>query len=119
MVLEEGSGAGLSGWGWNDANYGHTASAIFFASSGAHTLRVQQREDGIQINQIVISSVAYANKRPGLTRNDKTIVPGTLGTTTGVTAIHRYARPGVYPLVLTVVDLAGAQDSDTATVTVR
>ena len=37
----------------------------------------------------------------------------------GVTAIHRYARPGIYPLVLTVVDLAGAQDSDTATVTVR
>ena len=33
MVLEEGSGAGLSGWGWNDANYGGPASPVYFASS--------------------------------------------------------------------------------------
>ena len=66
MVLEEGSGAGLSGWGWNDANYGGPASPVYFASSGPHTLRLQEREDGIQIDQIVISSAAYTNKRPGV-----------------------------------------------------
>ena len=119
MVLEEGSGAGLSGWGWNDANYGGTASPVYFASSGPHTLRLQQREDGIQIDQIVISSAAYANKRPGVTRTDTTIVPGTLGLTTGVSAIHRYAVAGVYPVVLTVVDVAGLRDTDTATATIK
>lgn len=119
MVLEEGSGAGLSGWGWNDANYGGPASPVYFASSGPHTLRLQVREDGIQIDQIVISSAAYANKRPGVTRTDTTIVPGTLGLTTGVSAIHRYAVAGVYPVVLTVVDVAGLRDTDTATATVK
>jgi hypothetical protein len=119
VVLEEGHDAGVSGWGWNDANYGATAAPVYFATSGAHTLRLQQREDGIVIDQIVISSAAYANKRPGLTKKDTTIVPGTLGTATGVSAIHRYAIAGVYPVVLTLTDVAGLQDTATTTATIR
>jgi hypothetical protein len=119
MVLEEGHDAGLSGWGWNDANYGGTAPPVYFASSGLHTLRLQPREDGIVIDQIVISSAVYAARRPGLTKNDTTIVPGTLGTATGVTAIHRFAVAGVYPVVLTVTDVAGLQGTATTTATIR
>ncbi len=37
MVLEEGSGAGLSGWGWNDANYGgHREPCVFCLVGSAH-----------------------------------------------------------------------------------
>jgi hypothetical protein len=119
VVLEEGHAAGVSGWGWNDANYGGAAPPVYFASSGVHTLRLQPREDGIVIDQIVISSAAYANKRPGLTKQDTTIVPGTLGTATGVSAIHRFAIAGVYPVVLTVTDVAGLKDTATTTATIR
>ncbi len=118
MVLEEGNGAGLSGWGWNDANYGALASPVYFAASGTHTLRLQPREDGILIDQIVISSKAYAAKRPGALKNDATILPGSFGTSQGVSASHKYARAGIYPLLLSVKDQNGLTDTDTATVTV-
>ncbi len=118
MVLEEGNGAGLSGWGWNDANYGALASPVYFAASGTHTLRIQPREDGILIDQLVISSKAYAAKRPGALKNDATILPGSFGTSQGVSAAHEYARAAVYPLLLRVKDQNGLGDADTATVTV-
>jgi hypothetical protein len=118
FVLEEGYDAGDSGWGWNDADYGGAAAPIYFASSGDHVLRLQPREDGIELDQIVISSAAYAGKRPGAVRNDVTPAPATLGTGSGVTASHRYAQPGEYPLGLVVTDTAGGQGSDSTSVIV-
>jgi hypothetical protein len=118
MVLEEGNGAGVSGWGWNDSNYGSLGSPIYFAASGTHTLRIQPREDGIRIDQIVISSRAYAAKRPGAVKNDGTILPRSLGTSQGVSAAHTYALAGVYPLLLRVKDQNGLADTDTATATI-
>jgi hypothetical protein len=38
-------------------------------------MRVQVREDGLGIDQIVLSAAAYLTARPGATRNDATIVP--------------------------------------------
>ena len=75
IVLEEGSGAGESGWGWNDNNYGSIGTPITFASSGVHTLRIQQREDGISVDQIVLSPATYLNSSPGALKNDTVIVP--------------------------------------------
>jgi hypothetical protein len=119
MVLEEGNGAGLSAWGWNDAGYGNMAAPVYFASSGDHVIRLQPREDGIELDQIVISSVAYASKRPGATKKDTTVIPAKFGTASGVTATHRYSRVAVYPLRLTVTDANGAKASDTTTVNVK
>src|SRR5688572_15238634 len=61
--LEEGSGAGTSGWGWQDNGYGYgiLGEPIYFTGTW-QTLRVQAREDGISIDQIVLSPVAYATK---------------------------------------------------------
>jgi endonuclease/exonuclease/phosphatase family metal-dependent hydrolase len=79
-TLEEGSGAGSSGWGWQDNGYGYgvLGETIYFAGT-SQTLRVQAREDGISIDQIVLSPVAYTAKAPGLGKNDTTIIaePGT------------------------------------------
>jgi len=118
LVLEEGSGAGVSGWGWNDDAYGTVAEPIYFAASGPQVLRFQQREDGIMWDQVVISSLTYATTSPGRTKNDATIVPRTLGTTGSAVPSHIYHRAGAYPVVLTVTDGGGLSHSAATSVTV-
>ena len=48
---------------------------IYFQNSGEHRLRVQSREDGLSIDQIVVSGGAYLTASPGAVRNDSTILP--------------------------------------------
>lgn len=117
IVLEEGSGAGVLGWGWNDDAYGTLADPVYFASSGLQTLRIQQREDGIMWDQIVLSSVAYRASSPGRTKSDGTVVGRTLGTDASLAPSHSYAIPGQYPLVLTVWDAEGAAHTAATSVT--
>jgi hypothetical protein len=77
--LEECTGCGLSAWGWNDNLFGGLGPLIYFASSGTQTIRVQLREDGLAIDQIVLSPVKYLNNAPGATKNDVTILPKSTG----------------------------------------
>ena len=77
--LEDCTGCGLSAWGWNDNLFGGLGPLIRFASSGTQTIRVQLREDGLAIDQIVLSPVTYLNNAPGAPRNDNTILPKTGG----------------------------------------
>jgi len=73
--LEACSGCGEAGWGWQDGAYWLTqASTIQFSTAGPHTIRVQIREDGVQIDQIVLSASSYLAGAPGPLRNDGTIV---------------------------------------------
>lgn len=74
VSLQDVNGAPLAAWGWNDAGWATVAPAIRFERSGSQTLRIQQREDGIRIDQIVISPVRYLGLSPGLLLNDRTIV---------------------------------------------
>jgi hypothetical protein len=74
VSIEEGSGAGLSGWGWQDNGYSSLGPLIYFASSGIQTIRIQQREDGLSIDQIVLSAGAYLSAAPGASKNDATIL---------------------------------------------
>lgn len=79
FVLEECSGCALSSWGWNDNGYGAgvLGPPIYFEKSGQQTLRVQGREDGIYIDQIVLSPQKYLTTAPGAPRADATILPRT------------------------------------------
>jgi hypothetical protein len=79
FVLEDCSGCVLSGWGWNDNGYGTgvLGALIYFERSGPQTLRVQGREDGIYIDQIVLSAERYLTTAPGAPRSDATILPRT------------------------------------------
>ncbi|MCA1563493.1 MAG: hypothetical protein LC804_25655, partial [Acidobacteria bacterium] len=63
--------------GWQDNGYGAgvLGPEIYFAGSGLQTLRIQTREDGLSIDQIVISRGTYLSRRPGALRNDTTILP--------------------------------------------
>jgi PKD repeat protein len=118
IVLEEGWGAGVSGWGWNDRDYGAIGEPIYFSETGVQTVRIQAREDGVAWDQFVLSSLAFAQTAPGSVRNDSTILPGAFGTSEGSRTSHRYAIEGVYPLLLEVVDDDGATGTADTTVTV-
>jgi Right handed beta helix region len=74
VVLQDSTGAPIAGWGWNDAGWAGLASPFVFSQTGPQTLRIQQREDGIFIDQIVISPARYLTKAPGALINDTTIV---------------------------------------------
>jgi hypothetical protein len=74
--LERCSGCGTSGWGWqNTAYWLSQTTTVSFASSGTHTVRVQIREDGVEVDQIVLSPAKYLSAAPGPIINDSTIVP--------------------------------------------
>lgn len=86
VQIEDCSGCGLSGWGWNDnsmASAGALGTPVYFANSGAHTVRIQKREDGLSIDQIVLSRSAFLSSAPGTTKNDGTILPEAGGTSGG------------------------------------
>ena len=52
----DGTASSLNGWGWQNGCYWLSqATTVTFASSGTHTMRIQLREDGVQLDQIVLS----------------------------------------------------------------
>ena len=76
--LEACSGCGLSGWGWEDNGWGPgnpLGPAIYFATTGTQRVRIQTREDGLSIDQIVLSASRYLSSSPGRTKDDTFIVP--------------------------------------------
>src|SRR5687767_8586324 len=75
--LEDCSGCGLSGWGWQDTGWGAgvLGPEVTFASAGSQRIRIQTREDGFTIDQIVLSPQRYLTTAPGALKNDTTIVP--------------------------------------------
>ena len=79
--LENCSGCGVQGWGWQDNGYGINVFGplIYFAASGTHTIRVQRREDGMSIDQIMLSPQTFRSTAPGTLKNDTTIYPSTEG----------------------------------------
>jgi phosphatidylserine/phosphatidylglycerophosphate/cardiolipin synthase-like enzyme len=76
VTIEDCTSCGLSGWGWNDnaTGAGVLGPQIFFASSGEHTVRIQVREDGLSIDQIVLSREAFLTTPPGSPKDDGTIL---------------------------------------------
>jgi hypothetical protein len=71
--LENCEGCGVAGWGWQDgAWWNASAPLVRFASAAPQTIRVQTREDGVRIDQIVLSPVDYLSNAPGAPTNDGT-----------------------------------------------
>ena len=77
MNLEDCSGCGLSKWGWQDNGWGAGVAGpnIVFTSAGPQKIRIQTREDGLSIDQIILSPSRYLTTAPGPLKNDATIVP--------------------------------------------
>src|SRR5262249_34342514 len=78
-LAADSSAVRLSGWGWQAGAYWLTqTSTVRFTSAATHTLRIQTREDGVQIDQIVLSPSTYLASAPGPLANDSTILPKTV-----------------------------------------
>ena len=73
FVLEDCAACGVAGWGWADNGYGMDGPLLYF-TAGPQTVRIQSREDGLSIDQIVLSPATYLTRAPGTTKNDTTIV---------------------------------------------
>ena len=75
-LATDGGAASLNGWGWQNGAYWLTQQTVVtFPTSGTQTLRIQIREDGVQLDQIVLSPGTYLDAAPGGVTNDSTIVP--------------------------------------------
>jgi len=73
--LEPCKDCGVNGWGWIDRGYWVSQSGLIqFSSSGTHTVRVQTREDGVQVDQIVLSPSTFLSAAPGQASGDSTII---------------------------------------------
>ena len=74
-LATDASSSGLNGWGWRDGAYWMSQpTTVRFAAGGSHTLRIQTREDGVSIDQVVLSPAAYLTTAPGAVSGDTTIV---------------------------------------------
>jgi endonuclease/exonuclease/phosphatase family metal-dependent hydrolase len=63
----------LRGWGWVDTAFWlWQTTTVKFAAGGSHTIRVQVREDGVSVDQIVLSSTTYRTVSPGARSDDQT-----------------------------------------------
>jgi hypothetical protein len=76
-TLEDCVNCGVAGWGWQDNGFGAgvLGPLIYFARSGPQTIRIQVREDGLGIDQIVLSSARWISSAVGALKNDTTILP--------------------------------------------
>ena len=77
VTLKECSTCPLSGWGWQDNGEGMNGLGplVKFTTTGMQTVRVQTREDGFSIDQIVLSPSTYLMTAPGPVRDDMTVLP--------------------------------------------
>jgi hypothetical protein len=77
--LEDDANVGVSGWGWQDNGYGLNVlgSPVYFDGT-PQKLRIQTREDGFSIDQVVLSPATYFTVAPGALKNDTTILPASV-----------------------------------------
>ena len=80
--LEPCLNCGVRSWGWNRDGitpFTPVGELIRFESDGPQTIRIQTREDGLSIDQVVLSSLTYVGEdfRPGVAKRDTIILPKT------------------------------------------
>ena len=66
--LEECAGCGVSGWGWEDDGWGAVDWAgvlLRFPEGGWQRVLIQTREDGVSVDQNVLSADKYGDGAPG------------------------------------------------------
>ena len=73
--LESCANCGVSGWGWQTGAWWMPQDSIVrFPAASLQMLRVQTREDGVRIDQIILSPTTYLDSPPGTPINDTNIV---------------------------------------------
>jgi hypothetical protein len=73
--LESCDGCSVSGWGWRNGAWWLAQDALVrFPAASEQVVRVQSREDGTAVDQILLSPTTYFDTPPGLPANDTTIL---------------------------------------------
>jgi hypothetical protein len=72
--LEDGPNAGVHGWGWQDNGYDTFGPHLYFGTGGTQRVRIQVREDGASVDQIVLSPGTYLTRAPGSLVDDGTVL---------------------------------------------
>jgi len=100
VILQSCTTSKVHGWGWTDNGWCGLGANVFFQSSGTHTIRIQVRQDGLSIDQIVLSPQTYVSTSPGKTVNDTTILVANLPVLTATIQVTTSASPssGAAPL---------------------
>ena len=101
VVLQSCTSSPVHGWGWTDNGWCDLGANIFFQNTGKHAIRIQVRQDGLSIDQIVLSPRTYISSSPGKTINDTTILTATVPLITTI-QVSESAIPssGVSPLTV-------------------
>src|SRR5207247_2335361 len=111
--LENCFSCGISGWGWQNHAYWLTDTGeVWFAQGGLHTIRVQVREDGVMLDQIVLSPATYLVNPPGPVTNDTTIVPKPSGNAPPTVQLTAPTDGAVFVSPVNITLTATAADSD-------
>jgi HKD family nuclease len=75
VVLQNGANdPSVHGWGWADNGWGALGNNIYFAADGPQRVRVQQREDGAIVDEIVLSPDQFISTPPGPRDDDTTVI---------------------------------------------
>jgi hypothetical protein len=76
VQLSECSACGLQAWGWQDNAPGRDVlgPTMIFDKTGFQTIRIQTMEDGLSVDQIVLSPSHYLTQSPGLKKGDRTVL---------------------------------------------
>jgi PKD repeat protein len=93
VLLQACTGAADHNWGWADNAQCGLGANVFFQSTGTPTIRVQVREDGFSIDQIVLSPDTYLSTPPGKETDDTTILSANLPVLTPFTQVSVSANP--------------------------
>jgi hypothetical protein len=80
--LEECANCGISGWGWEDDGWGAVNTngvRLRFPQGGVQIVQIQTREDGVSVEQVILSTEEYGAIRPGEAKYDSTMGSGGRG----------------------------------------
>jgi PKD repeat protein len=102
VVLQGCTGNPDQGWGWEDNGWCGAGTNVHFQSTGTHTIRVQLRESGFTIDQIVLSPQTYLSAAPGARTGSSKILaanlPSLSGSTTPTVSMALSPASGPVPL---------------------
>jgi endo-1,3-1,4-beta-glycanase ExoK len=100
LILQRCTASKVQAWGWTDNGWCDLGANIFFQNTGTHTVRIQVRQNGLSIDQIVLSPQNYVSTPPGKTMNDTIILAANLPVPTSTIRVTESASPssGAAPL---------------------
>ena len=111
--LESCDGCSVSGWGWRNGAWWLAQDALVrFPAASEQVVRVQSREDGTAVDQILLSPTTYFDAPPGLPANDTTVLRKKAGPAnrTPATSITSPADGATFPTPATIQITASASD---------